>query len=373
MLGDLVVARLGLTLAISARRVVTAPGQRRLHQPVRRRHPRASCAELAAPTGPRSSPAGCTGIAGTADAADRGIGRARGPAGRAGAAAMGGPLAPLFYAQPLEIVRGEGPWLFAADGTRLSRRLQQRRRRRARPSHRGAGRARGSSPQLNTHSRYLHPRHRRARRAAARHHAGRPRHVLFTTSGTEANELAWRMATACTGGNAAIIAEHAYHGSSKWMADLSSNEWPPGYRPAHVGTFAAPRTADGGTDRQTASGRVAAAAADLAAAGDRAGARAGRPRASPARASSTPRRSSSRAWSTELTTPARCSSPTRCSPASAASGRSLWRFALAGITPGLRDPRQADGRRLPDRRADHPPRDRRLPGPRLRVLLDLRG
>ena len=51
---------------------------------------------------------------------------------------------------------------------------------------------------------------------------------LFTTSGTEANELAWRMATAHTGGTGAIIAEHAYHGSSKWFADLSSNEWPGG-------------------------------------------------------------------------------------------------------------------------------------------------
>jgi 4-aminobutyrate aminotransferase-like enzyme len=25
------------------------------------------------------------------------------------------------------------------------------------------------------------------------------------------------------------------------MADLSSNEWPPGYRPPHVGTFTVPR------------------------------------------------------------------------------------------------------------------------------------
>jgi 4-aminobutyrate aminotransferase-like enzyme len=78
------------------------------------------------------------------------------------------------------------------------------------------------------------------------------------------------MATAYTGGNAAIIAEHAYHGSTRWTTDLSSNEWPPGYRPRHVGTFAAPRAAAGGVDHQTASGRVAAAAAGLAAAGDRA-------------------------------------------------------------------------------------------------------
>ncbi len=37
---------------------------------------------------------------------------------------------------------------------------------------------------------------------------------LFTTSGTEANELAWRMATEVTGGDGAIVVEHAYHGST---------------------------------------------------------------------------------------------------------------------------------------------------------------
>jgi 4-aminobutyrate aminotransferase-like enzyme len=92
--------------------------------------------------------------------------------------------------------------------------------------------------------------------------------ILFTTSGTEANELAWRMATAYTGGNAAIIGEHSYHGSSKWMADLSPNEWPHGYRPAHVGTFAAPRPSTGGVDHRTALDRVTTAASDLAGSGD---------------------------------------------------------------------------------------------------------
>lgn len=91
---------------------------------------------------------------------------------------------------------------------------------------------------------------------------------LFTTSGTEANELAWRMATAYTGGDAAVVAEHAYHGSSAWLADLSSNEWPPGHHPAHVATFAAPRRGTGDVDRGTARRRIADAAARLAQDGD---------------------------------------------------------------------------------------------------------
>ena len=78
------------------------------------------------------------------------------------------------------------------------------------------------------------------------------------------------MATAYTGGDATIIAEHAYHGSTKWMADLSSNEWPAGYHPEHVATFAAPRRSTGGVDRETAAGRIAGAAARLADHGDQA-------------------------------------------------------------------------------------------------------
>jgi 4-aminobutyrate aminotransferase-like enzyme len=91
---------------------------------------------------------------------------------------------------------------------------------------------------------------------------------LFTTSGTEANDLAWRLATAYTGGTGAIVAEHAYHGSSKWLADLSPNEWPPGYHPAHVATFAAPRASTGGTDHATAVARITQAAQALRADGD---------------------------------------------------------------------------------------------------------
>ncbi len=38
--------------------------------------------------------------------------------------------------------------------------------------------------------------------------------VLFTTSGTEANELAWRLATEWTGGTGALVVEHGYHGTT---------------------------------------------------------------------------------------------------------------------------------------------------------------
>jgi 4-aminobutyrate aminotransferase-like enzyme len=169
----------------------------------------------------------------------------------------------------LHIVRGEGPWLFAADGTRYLDAYNNV----AVVGHAHPTVTQAVSRQLgllNTHSRYLHHGIVELAERLLATMPGPLDTCLFTTSGTEANELAWRMATACTGGNAAVIAEHAYHGSTKWMADLSSNEWPPGYHPDHVATFAAPRRSTGGVDRRTAAERVAAAAARLADHGDKA-------------------------------------------------------------------------------------------------------
>jgi len=275
VIGDLVVARLGLTLAISHRLSTAYPdnrayvgqyeaGARRVlpdlldlgpGEVTRRLHLLAGTARTGGP--------GARSVAATTGQDDLGtlLDRRR--------RVTGGPLSPLFYSRPLEIVRGEGPWLFAADGTRYLDAYNNV----AVVGHAHPTVVQSVNRQnalLNTHSRYLHEGIvELAERLLATMPDGLDT-ILFTTSGTEANELAWRMATAYTGGNAAVIAEHAYHGSSKWTTDLSSNEWPPGYRPAHVGTFAAPRASAGSTDRQTASGRVAAAAADLTAAGDRA-------------------------------------------------------------------------------------------------------
>jgi 4-aminobutyrate aminotransferase-like enzyme/Ser/Thr protein kinase RdoA (MazF antagonist) len=259
VLGDLVVARLGLTLAIAARRVVTEVANADYIGQYDDRT-RTVLAEWCAP-GPAALTERLHRMAGTRPAVAPTDLLARRNA------AMGGALAPLFYAEPLEIVRGEGPWLVAADGTRyLDAYNNVAVVGHAHPAVTGAVARQLAT--LNTHSRYLHPR---IVELAERLLATMPDEIdtcLFTTSGTEANDLAWRLATAHTGGSGAVIAEHAYHGSSKWMADLSPNEWPPGHAPAHVATFAAPRPSTGGTDRETALARVAAATADLARRGD---------------------------------------------------------------------------------------------------------
>ena len=61
---------------------------------------------------------------------------------------------------------------------------------------------------------------------------------MLVNSGSEANDLAWRIAPAATGGTGAIVTDHAYHGVTTAIADLSPEEWPAGFRPAHVETIA---------------------------------------------------------------------------------------------------------------------------------------
>ena len=91
-------------------------------------------------------------------------------------------------------------------------------------------------------------------------------------SGSEANDLAWRLATTVTGGRGGIVTDWAYHGVSAAIADLSPEEWPHGERPPHVGTIPPPDTyrlpaADGPAWAERAAARLDDAVADLAARG----------------------------------------------------------------------------------------------------------
>jgi 4-aminobutyrate aminotransferase-like enzyme len=58
--------------------------------------------------------------------------------------------------------------------------------------------------------------------------------VMLVNSGSEANDVAWRIARGVTGNAGAVVTEHAYHGVTDAIADLSPEEWPRGYAPPHV-------------------------------------------------------------------------------------------------------------------------------------------
>jgi 4-aminobutyrate aminotransferase-like enzyme len=63
---------------------------------------------------------------------------------------------------------------------------------------------------------------------------------MLVNSGSEANDLAWRLATTATGHRGAIVTEFAYHGVTTTIADFSPEEWPQGFKPEHVETIAPP-------------------------------------------------------------------------------------------------------------------------------------
>jgi 4-aminobutyrate aminotransferase-like enzyme len=66
--------------------------------------------------------------------------------------------------------------------------------------------------------------------------------VMFVNSGSEANDLAWRLATTVTEGDAGIVTDWAYHGVTHAIADFSPSEWSHGKQPPGVETYAAPNT-----------------------------------------------------------------------------------------------------------------------------------
>ncbi len=70
--------------------------------------------------------------------------------------------------------------------------------------------------------------------------------VFFVNSGSEANDLAWRLATTATGRRGGLCTDFAYHGISDAIAALTPETWPGGRAPAHVATWMPP-DADAGT------------------------------------------------------------------------------------------------------------------------------
>jgi 4-aminobutyrate aminotransferase-like enzyme/Ser/Thr protein kinase RdoA (MazF antagonist) len=154
---------------------------------------------------------------------------------------LGSALLDLTYRRPVHVVRGEGVWLYETTGTRLldaynnvpvvghcHPRVTEAVVRQTRT--------------VNTHARYLYePLVELAERLAASMPADSGLDtVTLVNSGSEANDLAWRIAVANTGHTGGIVTSFAYHGVSAVIADLSPEEWVEGFQPSHVETIAPP-------------------------------------------------------------------------------------------------------------------------------------
>jgi 4-aminobutyrate aminotransferase-like enzyme len=159
------------------------------------------------------------------------------------------PRSPLFYDHPVHLVRGEGVWLFGPDDRRYLDCYNNV------PvvghSHPRVVRAVAEQQRLlATHSRYLHEA---IIELAERLKATLPPAldaVLVVNSGSEANDLALRIARAATGRAGAVVTAYAYHGLTEATHALSPEEWAKGEQPAHVATIPAPDGYRGAYRRQ---------------------------------------------------------------------------------------------------------------------------
>lgn len=152
---------------------------------------------------------------------------------------LGPALSPLSYDRPLHLVRAAGVHMFDNEGRAYLDAYNNV------PivghSHpRVVAAIAEQSATLNTNTRYLHEAVvELAERLLATMPAGLDT-VMFVNSGSEANEIAWRLATAYTGGSGGIVTAYAYHGVTAATAALSPEQWPSAERPPHVATIPAP-------------------------------------------------------------------------------------------------------------------------------------
>ncbi len=150
-----------------------------------------------------------------------------------------GSCAYLFYNRPLHIVRGEGVWLYDDEGNRYLDAYNNV----PQVGHCHPHVVNAIAQQarlLNTSTRYLH---RLILELAERITDRLPEPLsvcMFVCTGSEANELAWRMAKLVSGNTGALITKFSYHGSTGATAQFSTESIPEGNLPSHVQTLFAP-------------------------------------------------------------------------------------------------------------------------------------
>ncbi|MRV71718.1 aminotransferase class III-fold pyridoxal phosphate-dependent enzyme [Duganella sp. FT92W] len=179
--------------------------------------------------------------------------------------ALLGPAYRLMYEHPLHIVRGEGAWLIDADGRRHLDVYNNV----ASLGHCHPAITEAICTQvrkLATNTRYLHDTILElAERLLATVPGTELAHLMLTCSGSEANDLAYRIAQTRTGGVGMIVTDTAYHGFTDAVSKFSPSLGENVDLGAHVRVVPAPRQyhAEGADVADTFTRDVEAAIADL--------------------------------------------------------------------------------------------------------------
>ncbi len=145
----------------------------------------------------------------------------------------------VFYDPPLHLVRGQGVWLFDADGRRYMD-LYNNVPIVGHCNPRVADAIAAQTRILNTNTRYLgeHLLDYAERLGALT--GGALAACAFVNSGSEANDIAWRMAREWTGHTGALTQEFAYHGITEAIDALSPSALRDAATPGHVRTILGP-------------------------------------------------------------------------------------------------------------------------------------
>ena len=153
-----------------------------------------------------------------------------------------GPMYKEFYQQPFMPVKGEGVWVTDAHGRRYLDAYNN-------VPHVGhchphvADAVATQARTFNSNTRYPSEI---VVAYAERLLAALPDHLdtaMFVCSGTEANELAWRIATANSGGSGALVTDSAFHGNSTVIGALDTSTIAAERLQPWVGTVPAPAIA----------------------------------------------------------------------------------------------------------------------------------
>ena len=152
-----------------------------------------------------------------------------------------GPNVPTFFENPVHLVKGEGVWIWDADGRKyLDCYNNVPHVGHCHPNVVAAIAAQAAI--LNTHTRYLHDGIiDYAERLTAKFQP-QLNQVIMVCSGSEANDIALRMAQAMTGKTGIISTDNTYHGNTMAVSQLSSRKPPIGGYAANIRHVTAPDT-----------------------------------------------------------------------------------------------------------------------------------
>jgi 4-aminobutyrate aminotransferase-like enzyme len=131
-----------------------------------------------------------------------------------------GPAYRLFYANPVHVVRGEGVWLYDPDGNAYLDVYNNVASVGHCHPHVVAALSRQAAT-LNTHTRYINDVILDYAEKLLGYFPPELSHVMFTCTGSEANDLAYRVARSYTGGAGFIVTQLAYHGVTVAISEMS--------------------------------------------------------------------------------------------------------------------------------------------------------